>query len=143
MQPGNFPLGTDVFLQHAHLVRRHKQLVIAAVLNAEVIPAYALYLHGFHAHVLADAVLGMHHVVTYVDFPEAADALLAADPAELFFLPAENILFRHQHQPCPRQLKAVQKRPLHQVDAPRLYLLLRISFYRRQPVPAEKLLQGS
>ena len=143
MQPGNFPLGTDVFLQHAHLVRRHKQLVIAAVLNAEVITAYALYLHGFHAHVLADTVLGMHHIVPYVDFPEAADALLAAYPAELFFLPAENVLLSHQHQPCTRQLKAVQKRPLHQVDAPRLYWLLRIGFHRRQPVPAEKLLQGS
>ena len=142
VKPWNFALGANVFLQHAHLVRRHIELIIPTVLDAKVIPSDALDFHGFHAQVLADAMLVMDHIVTNIDFPEMADPLLAANTIQPLFLAAKDILFRNEHQIGSRQLKAVQQCSLDNIDPASLQFLCRIRFNGSQTIPPQQLLQG-
>ncbi len=77
MQARHLALGADVFLQLADLVRRHVQLVIAAVFDMQVVAVDAADLERHDAEVFADAVIDMDDIVARLDLTKMADAFTA------------------------------------------------------------------
>ena len=50
-------------MQHAHLIHRHKKPVAPRILQQQIIPVQAIYQHGLHTNIAADAMHIMHYIV--------------------------------------------------------------------------------
>ena len=72
---GGLPLGADVLLHPVQLVGGHIQLVAALVLDVEKIPEGALAGQAHGAHVPADAVAFVDHVVPHVQVGKGGNLL--------------------------------------------------------------------
>ena len=108
VQLGGLPLGADVLLHPVQLVGGHIQLVAALVLDVEKIPEGALAGQAHGAHVPADAVALVDHVVPYVQVGEGGNFLPRGGPGRLPVLAGAEDVPLGDH----RQLEiGVQKAP--------------------------------
>ena len=106
MQARRSSLRPDVFLQEPDLIRRHKELVIPAVQNAEVIAVNACHLNRLYAEVFPNTMRNMDNVVAGCDLAKVANALpRGCRTAQLCLVPSKDILLREHGDPCRTQLK--------------------------------------
>ena len=104
-------LRADVLLQEPHLIGRHEELVVAAVLDVQVVLLDAAHIERFDAEVLADAVVHMDDVIADVDLAKVRDAILLRRLLrELLLLPAEDVPFGNDDEARLRQLETVCER---------------------------------
>ena len=69
-QVGGCPFIADVFVQQSHLFHRHMELVPFGILQLQIIPMHPVDFNGFHAHVPADALYVVDHVISHLDVGE-------------------------------------------------------------------------
>ena len=144
MQTRRLALRADVFLQESHLIGRHEELVVAAVLDVQIVFLDAAHIERFDTQILADAMIHMDDVIADVDLAEVCNALfLRGFLREFLLLPAEDVLFGHDNESRPGQFEAVRERAHHDVQisfAQRLVARCDSRWYARL---REKLAQGS
>ena len=81
-------------MQHAYLLNRHIQLVVACILQKQVIAVASVNLNVFHANITTNAVYGMDNVIAGLNFRKLLQLrafIFAVQTAP--FLHAENIAF--------------------------------------------------
>ena len=104
-----------------HLIRRHVELVLAAVLDVQIVTVYAAHIERHDAEVLADTVVDMHDVVAWLDVAEMGDLLpirrLGRKTAlhvrrlgrKTALHASEDILFREHDEMVLRELEACEQ----------------------------------
>ena len=93
-----------------HLIRRHVELVLAAVLDVQIVTVYTAHIERHDAEVLADAVVHMHDVVAGLDIAEMRDLLPIRRLGRKTALHAsEDILFREHDEMILRELEACEQ----------------------------------
>ena len=144
VQTRRLALRSDVFLQESHLIGRHEELVVAAVLDVQIVFLDAAHIERFDTQILADAMIHMDDVIADVDLAEVCNTLfLRGFLREFLLLPAEDVLFGHDNESRPGQFEAVRERAHHDVQisvAQRLVARCDSRWYARL---REKLAQGS
>ena len=105
-------LAADVLLHPIQLIRGHVELVAALVADVQEIPIGAVAGQAHHAHVLADAVVLVDHVVPHLQIGEGGDLLagvragaaaLAVDAVDVGFRDHGQADLRVQKAPVDRQ----------------------------------------
>ncbi len=81
-------------MQHAYLLHRHIQLIVTGVGNQKVITMHTADIYVFYAHIAADTVNFVHHVITSADIRKILQLLPLVFTMQTFtLLHAKNIIF--------------------------------------------------
>ena len=109
---GVFLLAADILLHLVDLFHRDVQLVVAGVLDQQIIFVTAVHLQRLDASIPADAVIDVHHIIARFQILIILDLLriihlgrAAGPPAPL----GEHFPFRNHRQPNTAHLKAAQQ----------------------------------
>ena len=102
------PVLAHVALDQVDLLDRHKDVLLAAELQVDVVALVAEHAHPLQAVVLADAVVDMHHVVARGEIHERVDrlALRRGRRARNAPLAPEYLVLLDHHDPGVRQGEA-------------------------------------
>ncbi len=81
---GRLAFRADIFLYAVQLICRHIQLVCALIADVQEIPIRTVAGQAHGAHILADAVILVHHIVAHLEIGKGGQFFAAARAAMTF-----------------------------------------------------------